>query len=223
MQRTTAFVPGEYYHLYNRGTEKRIIFLDEEDHNRFVSLLYLCNSGIPIHRSDYRPKSLRGLFLINRETTLVDIGAYCLMPNHFHVLLREHAEGGVSMFMKKLLTAYAMYFNKKYERTGTLFEGPFRSRHVGRDEYLKYLFAYINLNPIGIIDAGWKKKRIANKALALQYLTEYGYSSFLDYAAGATPRWQSAILNKLAFPEYFEKRNDFETYIKDWMTGADGE
>ncbi len=223
MQRTTAFAPGEYYHLYNRGTEKRIIFLDEEDHNRFVSLLYLCNSGIPIHRSDYRTNSLRGLFLINRETTLVDIGAYCLMPNHFHILLREHADGGVSMFMKKLLTAYAMYFNKKYERTGTLFEGPFRSRHVSRDEYLKYLFAYIHLNPIGIIDAGWKKKRIGNKAAANRYLNEYEYSSFLDYAGGVAPRWQSAILNKLAFPEYFEKRNDFEIYLKDWMTGVEEE
>lgn len=223
MLRAVAFAPGEYYHLYNRGTDKRVIFLDDEDYERFVSLLYLCNSGIPIHRSDHTTATLHGLFLIDRETTLVDIGTYCLMPNHFHILLREYSEGGVSLFMKKLLTAYAMYFNIKYERKGTLFEGPFRSRHVGRDEYLKYLFAYIHLNPIGIIDSGWKKKRIQNKKAAEKYLDKYTYSSFLDYVNTTTSRRQSAILNKLAFPEYFEKKNDFEIYIKDWVTGVEEE
>lgn len=223
MLRTIPFAPGEYYHLYNRGTDKRVIFLDDEDHDRFVSLLYLCNSGIPIHRSDHPAATLRRLFLIDRETTLVDIGAYCLMPNHFHILLREYSEGGVSLFMKKLLTAYAMYFNKKYERIGTLFEGPFRSRHIGRDEYLKYLFAYIHLNPIGIIDDGWKKKIIHSKQVAEKFISEYSYSSYIDYAASAAPRWESAILNKLAFPEYFEKKSDFKIYLQDWMAGAEEE
>ena len=223
MNRKAAFVTGEYYHLYNRGVDKRVIFFDDADHDRFVSLLYICNSGIPIHRSDYGSRTSSGMFLVPREVTLVDIGAYCLMPNHFHILLREHSEGGVSMFMQKLLTAYAMYFNKKYERRGALFEGAFKSNHIAKDEYLKYLFAYIHLNPIGIIDNGWKKKRIQNKKAASQYLNEYAYSSFLDYAQGVVQRRQSVILNKLAFPLYFEKESDFDSYLKDWMNGADEE
>ncbi len=218
MTRTISFVEGEYYHIYNRGADKRKIFLDKTDHERFVSLLYLCNSGIPIHRSDHRVRTLDDVFLIQRETTLVDIGAYCLMPNHFHILLREHAAGGVSMFMQKLSTAYAMYFNKRYERRGTLFEGPFLSQHVARDEYLKYLFAYIHLNPIGIIDDGWKEKRIQHKKAAEKYIHEYPYSSFLDYANSKTPRREEAILNKIAFPEYFEKEKDFVEYVEEWMS-----
>lgn len=216
MQRRTPFAPGEYYHLYNRGTDKRIIFLDDADHERFVTLLYLSNSGIPIHRSDYGTRMHKDLFLVSREMTLVDIGAYCLMPNHFHILLREHSEGGVSMFMQKLLTAYAMYFNKKYARTGTLFEGPFRGAHVERNDYLKYLFAYIHLNPIGIIDAGWKNKKILNKSIAEKFLAEYPYSSFRDYAHADTPRREAAILNKLAFPQYFEQPREFKEYLQEW-------
>lgn len=145
------------------------------------------------------------------------------MPNHFHILLREHSENGISLFMRKLLTAYAMYFNNKYERKGTLFEGPFRSRHVARDEYLKYLYAYIHLNPIGIIDSGWKKKHLRDSNAAKQYIATYPFSSYLDYHNSDKPRRQEVILNKLAFPEYFEKRSDFSAYLADWMNGTDRE
>ncbi len=223
MNRNSSFAPGEYYHLYNRGVDKRVIFIDDADHERFVSLLYVCNSGIPIHRSDYSSHSRGGIFLIPREATLVDIGAFCLMPNHFHVLLREHSEGGVSIFMQKLLTAYAMYFNKKYERRGALFEGAFKSQHAARDAYLKYLFAYIHLNPIGIIEKEWKKHHISNKIAAEEFLQSYKHSSYMDYAQKDEERHESAILNKLAFPEYFEKENDFNAYLKDWVSGDEAE
>lgn len=220
MTRPNPFAPDEYYHLYNRGSDKRNIFLDRADHERFISLLYLCNSGVPLHRSDHQVRSLDDIFLIDRETTLVDIGAYCLMPNHFHILLREHSEGGISMFMQKLATAYVMYFNKRHERRGTLFEGPFRAQHARRDEYLKYLFAYIHLNPIGIIDSGWKEHHIQDKNTAERFIETFQYSSFLDYRGGGVRR-QEAILNKLAFPEYFEKVRDFNEYVGDWMKGGD--
>jgi putative transposase len=213
------FAPEEYYHLYNRGTDKRHIFLDKADHMRFISLLYLCNSGIPIHRSDLGKNAAKTIFTREKETALVDIGAYCLMPNHFHILLREQSEGGISMFIQKLSTAYVMYFNKRYLRKGALFEGRFKSKHVSRDVYLKYLFAYIHLNPIGIIDKDWKEHRISSKAVAKEFLQSYKYSSYLDYAQNAEIRPESAILNKLAFPKYFEEKNDFNTYLKDWMHG----
>ena len=87
-----------------------------------------------------------------RKETLVDIGAYCLMPNHFHLLIRETAEGNISRFMLKLQTGYPMYFNKKYQRTGALFEGKFKAKHITNDNHLKYLFAYLHLNPVKITD-----------------------------------------------------------------------
>ena len=210
MIRKLNFAPNEYYHVYNRGADRRKIFLDKGDHERFLTLLYLCNSGIPLHRSDLGVAMSKKIFAHPKETTLVDIGAYCLMPNHFHLLLREQSEGGISAFMQKLSTAYAMYFNRRHERRGTLFEGRFKATHVARDEYLKYLFAYIHLNPIGIIDAEWKKNHITHKKNAEEYLNSYKYSSYLDYAKKDTPRSEKSILNTLAFPEYFEKATDFK-------------
>jgi putative transposase len=218
MTHSITHAPDEYYHLYNRGADKRKIFLDKADHERFITLLYLCNSGIPIHRSDLSAHTAKKVFSIIKETTLVDIGAYCLMPNHFHILIREQAEGGISMFMKKLSTAYAMYFNKRHERRGVLFEGRYKTKHAENDEYLKYLFAYINLNPIGIIENEWKEHLIANKKVAEEFLNTYKYSSYLDYK-NEEVRPESSILNKLAFPEYFEKSTDFTDYLKDWIAG----
>ncbi len=221
MSRSITFATGEYYHLYNRGTDKRKIFLDKTDQERFLSLLFLCNSGIPIHRSDHQGTSLEKILSIPRETTLVDIGAYCLMPNHFHLLVHEQTEGGISLFMHKLATAYTMYFNQRHERRGSLFEGTFRAQHAAGDEYLKYLFAYIHLNPIGIIEDEWKEHHVKNRKKAEDFLASYPYSSYLDYADTKNERSEHTIINKLAFPEYFEKATDFKDYLKDWMTHRD--
>lgn len=218
MSRSISFATGEYYHLYNRGTDKRKTFLDKADHERFVSLLFLCNSGIPLHRSDHQGIAIEKIFAISRETTLVDIGAYCLMQNHFHLLVHEQTEGGISLFMHKLATAYTLYFNKRHERRGSLFEGTFRAEHASRDEYLKYLFAYIHLNPIGIIEKEWKEHRIGDRDKAEEFLKTYQYSSYFDYADSKNKRPQNVILNKLAFPEYFEKTADFKNYLKDWRS-----
>src|SRR3989338_2657209 len=123
MNRKFQFSVGEFYHLYNRGSNKMPIFLDDSYKKRFIKLLFVCNSKKPVVF-----KTIQGLPLdeIDRGETLVDIGSYCLMPNHFHLLIREKMENGISLFMEKLSTAYSMYFNKKNERTGGLFEGTFK-------------------------------------------------------------------------------------------------
>ena len=132
--RKQSFSIDEYYHLYNRGTEKRIIFLDEQDYRHFLFLMYICNSEKSI--------TLRNIGeFFERERTIVDIGVFCLMPNHYHILVREKKENGISTYMRKLLTGYSMYFNKKYKRTGKLYEGVFKSIYVDKDTYLKYLYS----------------------------------------------------------------------------------
>jgi putative transposase len=221
MQRRVSFAEGEYYHVYNRGTDKRIIFLDDEDYQRFIALLFLANSGVPMHRSDHKSKHSSNLYLLDRDATLVDIGAYCLMPNHFHILIREHSPNGISAFMQKLLTAYVMYFNKKYERRGALFEGPFMAEHVTRDEHLKYLYAYIHLNPIGMVDSGWKKGSLTDIKKAKEHLATFPYSSLPDYRRSGGARLEAAILNTLAFPRYFETPQAFESYVTDWIEGRE--
>lgn len=213
MERKFEFSIGEFYHLYNRGNGKRDIFLDEFDKKRFVKLLFVCNSTKPVVF-----KTIQGLPLeeINRGETLVDIGAHCLMPNHFHLLIREKIENGISVFLGKLATAYSMYFNKKNERTGKLFEGVFRAVHIDNDEYLKYLFAYIHLNPVKLIDPTWKEKGISDNEKAKKHLLEHKYSSYHDYI-GAISREESLIINKNVFPKYFEDFKEFKIFIDEWL------
>lgn len=221
MLRKTDFSTGEFYHLYNRGTDKRNIFTNRNDYNRFVTLLYLCNGNesVDIDRKLREGRSFPELMLATRGDQLVNIGAYCLMPNHFHILVREKQENGISQFMKKLSTAYSMYFNSKYKRSGGLFEGRFKAKHVDSDEYLKYLFSYIHLNPVKLIDSDWKENGIVDRNKAKKYLKEYIYSSYLDYVG--EHRREKNILTKESFPAYFESFNEFENFIDEWLSFKD--
>jgi len=138
------------------------------------------------------------------------------MPNHFHILITEKIEGGISKFMQKLSTAYSMYYNKKYERTGGLFEGKFKSQHANTDRYLKYLFSYTHLNPIKLIQRDWKEKGIRNKKDAIGFLNKYLYSSYFDFIG--EKRVQNKILNIGAFPKYFSNKASFVEEIFEWLT-----
>lgn len=206
--------PFEFYHIYNRGTEKRKIFLTKRDYDRFVELLYLCNSKEKVHLQIQKYSS-KDIFNIPRNNTLIDINAYCLMPNHFHLLLHEKEESGISKFMQKLLTAYTMYFNKKYKRTGVLFQGKFKSAHIDNDNYLKYLIAYIHLNPIKIIEPDWKDIGVKNLSKAKKFLDDYPYSSFIDFTN--KNRKENKIITKDSLPDYFENVTDFRKNMEDWL------
>ncbi len=118
--------------------------------------------------------------------------------------------------MQKLQTAYTMYFNKKYQRAGSLFQGTFKAQHVTKDTYLKFLFAYINLNPIKLIDPEWKEKGIQNLVQAEKYLNDYMYSSYPDLSGG--DRAESKILNMSFFPGYFHSISSFKDFITEWLT-----
>jgi len=204
---------GEIYHVYNKRGDSNLLFLDIEDKNRFLKLLFLCNGTAPV---DFRELPEGETFgEMERGEALVDIGAYVLMPTHFHLLIKEKQEGGISKFMSKLSTAYSMYFNKKYERIGCLFVGSFKAKHADKDEYLKYLFAYIHLNPIKIIDPLWKQNGINDFDGAKGFLETYRYSSYYDYTG--LERQESLILNKFAFPDYFENLNNFKIFINEWL------
>jgi putative transposase len=222
MNRDIIFSSDEYYHVYSRGVDKRKIFIDEKDHNRFVKLLYLANSDEPISfKHAFGKKGNKRIDEVKKASEITFIGSWCLMPNHFHLLLKEspevgpRGEVGISIFMKKLLTAYSMYFNTRHDRTGALFEGNFKAKHLDHDQYLKYQFTYIHLNPISIIDNGWKNKKIENKQKAKDFLDQYKYSSYLDYCGVDRP--EGKILNKQAFPEYFKSGLDFREMIDEWI------
>lgn len=222
MSRNIVFALDSYYHIYNRGTESRVIFNNERDYERFIALIFVCNDIEPVRIENMsRSKSEQGLTLLRRvfntrrTKTLVEICSYCLMPNHFHFILREKEEGGISKFMQKIMTAYTMYFNKKYERNGALFQGSFKATIVDNDNYLKYLISYVHLNPVKIIDSSWKENGIKNRQAAEKFLRNYKYSSYLDYCGVSRP--EGVLLDKDSLPGYFDGAHEFQTAVAEWL------
>jgi hypothetical protein len=149
--RKTPLVNDEYYHIYNRGVDKRTIFKDRYDLNRFFQSVILFNNVEPIGSIIEHSRSKEGS--INKyggrtaeKEKLVEIVSYCLNPNHFHFILKQKVDGGISEFMKRLSGGYAWYFNNKHDRSGSLFQGRFKSIHINSNEYLLHLSAYVNLN-----------------------------------------------------------------------------
>lgn len=224
MSRNIELSDDEFYHIYNRGTEKRTIFTRKSDYERFIALLYACN-GTESVRLDNNGIIQQGRTLLDyalkqkRGDPLVDICAYCIMPNHFHLLLRQRTEGGISKFMQKLVTGYTMYFNKRNDRSGVLFQGKYKAAHADTDRYLKYLIAYIHLNPVSLVDRDWRTKRTMSSQDMEKHLRSYAYSSYSDYVNDARPETQ--LLNQSALPVYFETPEDFRRDMNEWITFAD--
>lgn len=207
--RKTSFVSGEFYHIYNRGNNKQVILHDDADYHRFLKLLYTANSEKNLVIRNFSKE----VYQLERGERLVSIGAYCLMPNHFHILVTQTEKGDIAKFMHKLCTAYSMYYNNKYQRTGKLFEGKFKSEYADNDRYLKYLFSYIHLNPLKIKDPDWKNKSAGKRAK--DFLDTYKFSSYADYIG--KEREDKIILDKADFPDYFPTKSLFQSEIADWI------
>ena len=181
----------EWYHCYNRGVDKRLVFMDERDCERFLLLLFLCNDTDS--RVDLRElEHIHTLetFLARREyvrgAPLVEIGAYALMQNHIHIILKQYEENGIGLFMQKVFTGYTMYFNKKCARTGALFAGSYKSKHISKDDYFKQAIQYVLLNPIELFEPNWKKG-VGNIRAIEKRLREYRYSSLPDFFGRKRP------------------------------------
>lgn len=139
------YEPDQYYHVYNRGVEKRIIFLDNEDYVVFLGLIKKYLTGESLQNTSNRHKFRH----LGDEVILL---SYCLMPNHFHMLMHQTSKDGISKFMRKLATGYAMYFNNKYDRVGGLFQGRYKASLISTDPYLSHISRYIHLNPKNYAD-----------------------------------------------------------------------
>ena len=222
-QRHSNLIEKEYYHIYNRGNDKNRIFNSKEDYDRFLKLLYVYNSEKSFKFRDLIVDQKIDAWDFKRGEQLVEICAWVLMPNHFHIILVSHRSdlweekyNPITEFMRKFSTAYVMYFNKKYDRTGALFEGKFKSKHVGEDNYFNYLFSYIHLNPIKLIQSDWKENGIKNKKEATSFLMNFKYSSFQDFYG--ISRKEGKIINKKFLPEDF-KFNQVEELFE-WINDS---
>lgn len=164
--------PDGYYHIYNRGVEKRTIFEDDQDYDVFLSNLRFYLSPPPLKGET--PKSIPyPSQQLKNHSNKVRLHAFCLMPNHFHLLLQQHDLDAMNFFMRSLSTKYSMYFNKKYDRVGSLFQGVYKAVRVATQEQFLYLTKYIHLNPLKIV----------------RKITEYPYSSLDNYLHHKSPHW----------------------------------
>ncbi|MFH1455010.1 MAG: transposase [bacterium] len=195
--RKTQLSNNEFYHVYNRGVDKREIFLDKKDTNHFFDGLEQFNNEKPIgslYENSFRKS--KGDSLGSKASKLVEIVAYCINPNHFHLILKQNLDKGIEKFMQKLGTSYTKYFNNKNKRVGSLFQDKFKSKHIDNNEYLLYLSAYVNLNDKihginneeNIVFSSLKEytendttENICEKSIVLeQYKNKKEYKKFLD-------------------------------------------
>ncbi|OGL30932.1 hypothetical protein A3F37_00630 [Candidatus Saccharibacteria bacterium RIFCSPHIGHO2_12_FULL_41_12] len=191
------FEPDAAYHIYNRGVDKKIIFLDERDYAVFLSLL----KYTIIQKDDQFDNSLvseaqRYNFRRLNLAESVDLLAYCLMPNHFHLLVYQHSEDGITKMMRSVATAYSMYFNKRYKRSGALFQGRYKASRIHSDSYWQHISRYIHLNPLDVGD-NYKS---------------YPYGSFKAYSGEISVEWLNTDMilgNFSSVKEYVKFHDDY--------------
>jgi len=199
--RKVQFVTGEYYHIFNRGTDKRNIFGDKYDYERFFQSMEEFNTIEPIgsiFESSFRRRNQLGnpvsKLKMKKDKPLVDFIAYCLNPNHYHFILRQLVDRGIEKFMHKLGLGYTKHFNHKNHRNGVLFQGPFRGVHIDSNEYLLYVSAYVNLNNSvhklgnGVSKSSWdeyihRRNGICDKKIILEQFKSI--SEYKNFSKGA--------------------------------------
>jgi putative transposase len=224
--RSVQFAKGNFYHIYNRGVEKRNIFVDDNDRWRFLQGLFLFNDVTTSANLLWDLERSNGLvnFSVLRKyfsehsdmprKPLVRIMADCLMPNHYHLLFEELEEGGISKFMHKLGTGYTIYFNKKYQRVGSLLQGTFKAKIVENDDYLKYILVYINVvNPGQLIGSYVKEEGVADLKRVLKFAKDYLWSTNREYLGLR----ESIIVDKGLLGEFFSDGKIYEEFIKDTL------
>lgn len=206
-----TFVENEIYHIFNRGVEKRQIFLDDRDYLRFIHDLFEFNDENSVFNVSYyfnsKSNEVEPRYLKKEQKPrklLVEILIFTLMPNHFHLLLRQKRERGIVKFMQKLGTGYSMYFNKKYERVGGLFQGRFKAVLVKEEAHFIHLPFYIHTNPLDLNYGG---------STSIDYLKNYRWSSFPDYIGKKN---FPSVTSRGFLLEFFGGEKEYEKATKNW-------
>ena len=205
--RNIKIVPGEYYHIFNRGVNKQLIFHDNADRARFLFLILyfqspvvFINIGRPVkHFVKHR------VFNISKETQqkivtgrFMELASFCLMPNHFHLILKEVEENGIAKYMQRVLNSYTKYYNTKYNKSGHLFQGPYKAVHVEDNDQLLYLSTYIHRNPRELKE--WLNKE-----------SIYEWSSYQDLIE--KNRFEELLVIDI-ISEQFENKKEYDEFVK---------
>lgn len=222
--RNIQFANGNFYHIYNRGVNKNQIFFDETDYFRFVHDLYEFNDAQPALDFRFVQQAKKNNTPRKREL-LIEILAWCLMPNHFHLMVRQKAENGISEFMRKIGTGYTLYLNKKFERSGYVFASKFKAKHIDNESYLLHISRYIHLNPVDLIEPNWRKGGIGNWGIVSNFLKEYRWSSYIDWrnllsTEVGLPEIRNfpSLINTSFATEMFKDVQDYDKFMQEWAS-----
>lgn len=194
---------GEHYHVFNRAVNKQTIFHNQDDYWRFLFLILYLQSPLSFPQVGRSVKEfVKHRVLDNTdeivEKRTVELIAFCIMPNHFHLILRESEEGGISAYMQRVLNAYSKYYNTKYEKSGHVFQGPYQAVHIENNEQLLHLSAYIHRNPREMTK--WFNKEV-----------QYPWSSCQDFID--QNRWGKLLLPNIIL-EQFKNKSEYHKFIK---------
>jgi len=240
-----SFTTNEFYHIFDRGVDKRKIFLDNRDYIRFIHDLYEFNDINPApefsrcyreEKGEEKAKNVgsRVSHIVphikpeedmrqrRSRVELVKVHGFVLMPNHHHLVLEQIKEGGVSLFMRKLHAGYTNAFNLRYKRKGHLFQGPFKSIHVENDIHLGFLICYLHSNPLDLWKINWKKNKLTDSETkgALKFLEKYRWSSHPDYLGlkNFPSLINKALISKEFLLEFFDGREGYKDFFVDWLS-----
>jgi len=222
--RKIKFETGKFYHIYNRGANKEAIFYDESDRWRFLQALFLFNdsesSGRILYEVERENKGRINFNLLKKfveknkkdKKPLVKIMADCLMANHFHFIVQQVQENGISSFMHKLGTGFTSYINKKYKKSGSLFQGPYKAIEIENEEYLKHVLVYINvLNPGQLIEPDLKENGVKNIESILKISEDYIWSTSKEYLG----KRNSFIIDKGILGNIFSTPGKYKEFVKE--------
>ena len=214
--RNIKIAPNEYYHILNRGSNKQIIFFDNNDRIRFLFLILYFQSAITFENISRIVKEFANSPTFIQHSVLnkgndgvgivkdvvksrtVELVAFCIMPNHFHLILKEVKEGGIANYMQRVLNSYTKYFNTKYQRSGHLFQGPYKAVHIQSDKQLLYLSAYIHHNPRELKEWVGKEK-------------QYTWSSYQDFIF--KNRFNNLLLPDIITSQ-FKNKGEYQEFLK---------
>lgn len=217
---------GGIYHIINRGVEKRKIFMKPQDYARFVLGLYFFNDAHAKYDiwTNFQNRKSQTLAILGQSGSprmegeeerdpLVDLLAFTLMPNHFHFIIREIVEDGITRFMQKM-GGYSQYFNQQYDRVGSLFQGRYKAVHIKTDDQLRTAFVYVHTNPVELKEPSWKDWKVKDGPAALNFLGNYRWSSYGDYIGKPT---FPAVTERKFLLDVFDGEKECKQAVEDWV------
>ena len=208
--RKVVFANDEIYHVFNRGVEKRPTFIDKRECERGIKTLdFYRFANLPLKLSKFLvlPESERAKLIQkvhDEHQKLVEIISYCLMSNHFHFLLKQKQDNGISTFAANFTNSYTKYFNTKHERVGSLFQGPFKAVRIESDEQLMHVSRYIHLNPV------------SSFLIEPEELENYQWSSYQEYLESSS----SSINDKELVLDLFPSKEKYRQFVLDQVDYA---